>query len=116
LGLLPTSVVHSRLGAPAPTSTPSGAGWQLAGSGFTTSGIVVPPPPPPTKVGSYAPTIPPPSSRVSYTGSPSGGAPGAQFGPPGVGSAPVSFGGLSLTPGMMLLLLAVGVGGYLVLR
>ncbi len=122
MGLLPTSTVQARLGATAPTSTPSGAGWQTA-PGVSVTGLAMPPPPPPTKVGSYAPTIPPPSPRQFYTAAPGGG-PGAQFGPPGVGSSSVPYvgsggitiGGLTLTPAMLLILGAVAVGGYLVLR
>jgi hypothetical protein len=88
------------------------------------SGLTAPPPPSPRSVGSYQPTQPPPSPRVTYTASPSGGAPGAQFGPPGVGSAPVpaigssgiTIGSFTLTPGLLVLLGVVAVGGYLVLR
>ena len=123
MALLPTSTLSSRLGAAAALSAPTSGGWQLAGTGFSVSGLAMPPPPPPTKVGSYAPTIPPPSPRQYYTAAPQGG-PGATFGPPGVAGAPVPFigsggisiGGLTLTPGMLLILGAVAVGGYLVLR
>jgi hypothetical protein len=111
VGLLPSQNLLARLSAPGSAST-------------VVTGLRAPPPPATRGVGSYQPTISQPSVRQSFTGSPSGGAPGANFGPPGVAGAPVpvigsggiTIGSLTLTPGMLVLLGVVAVGGYLVLR
>ncbi len=51
---------------------------------------------------------------ASYTGASAGGAPGAQFGPPGVGGAPVDNGSLSIPP--LEIVLGLALVGFLAWR
>lgn len=117
MGLESNSTIAARLTAAPPA-------WQAATTATTVRGLVPPGPPYVRGVGTYQPTQPPALTRRSFTASPSGGAPGATFGPPGVAGAPVpvisgagiTIGGLTLTPGLLLLVGVIAVGGYLVLR
>jgi hypothetical protein len=97
------TTLAARIALPPSSAPPPAPGWPPQS--------LVPPPaltdPRYTERGTQQ--VPPAAIQVaSYTGSSAGGAPGAQFGPPGVGGAPVILGGFSLSPLALGAIVVVG--------
>jgi len=87
-------------------------GWQ-PGAPTVVQGLGPPPPPPVYTEQGPSYQAQPALQVANYTGSSLGGTPGAQFGPPGVGGAPVSLTG-GLSP--LELLVGLGVVGFIAWR